>query len=184
MKVEGLEKALFKLEQLKKIDRSKARDFKRALRSSAKPLVTAMKTRIKPSTRSSVKIGTVNVRFSGKSKEVTYKSGNLRRSIAFIPSKGKGLVGYVGARFGSRAGKTYDGYYAAIVNYGTKRGGKKGLRAASGKGTAFAPTANLKNKQNVNYAIDAYKVAGRQVEAALQKQVNYILKKSISQLSK
>jgi hypothetical protein len=185
MNVEGLEKALAKLEELKKIDRSKARDFKRSLRKSAKPLVTAMKTRIKNSNRSSVKIGKVTTNFStGKSKDVTYKSGNLRRSIAFIPSKTPGLIGYVGARFGKRAGKTYDGYYAAIVNYGTKRGGAKGLAVASGRSGRFGKTSQLKDRRNVDFALDAYKQAGKQVEKALQKEVNFILKKTLNQLSR
>lgn len=186
LQVHGLADALAKLEKLKKIDRSKARDFKRGIRKSAKPLVSAMKTRIKESKRTSVKIGTVTTNFKkGSTKEVTYKSGNLKRSIGFIPSKGPGLVGYVGARFGKKAGKTYDGYYAAIVNYGTRRGGKKGLAAArGGRGAAFARTANIKNRRNMNYAIDAYKVAGKQVEQEMQRQVNYILRNTLRQLSR
>lgn len=144
-----------------------------------------MKTRIKNSNRTSIKIGKVTTNLNtGKSKDVTYKSGNLKRSIAFIPTKGRGLIGYVGARFGSRAGKTYDGYYAAIVNYGTKRGGKKGLSVASGRSGLLSKTAKIKNKRNVNYALDAYKQAGKQVEQALQKEVNFILKKTLNQLSR
>ena len=115
--VEGLEKALMKLEKLKDIDRKKARQFKAGIRKAAKPLVTSVKESIKDSNRNDegkrtkkgyLSSGTVQTKRSKdpakrKYKEVTYKPGNLRRSIAFIPSKKKGaLLGYVGARFGRK----------------------------------------------------------------------------------
>lgn len=186
LQVEGLDKALRKLDELKKIDRSKARDFKRGIRKSAKPLVTAMKSRIKDSNSGSGTARHFTDRFGNES-QVGYKPGNLRRSISFLTSKNKrALIGYVGARFGSRAGKTYDGYYAAIVNYGTKRGGKKGLNRAKGKyfKAAFSRTAALKNRRNVNYVLDAYKAAGSQVEAEMTRQVKHILNNTISQLAR
>jgi len=122
--VEGLEKALRKLKALEDIDRKKARQFKAGIRKAAKPLVKAVKSSIKDSDKTSVT--TRKVKKRSKESTVTNKSGNLRRSIAFIPSRKKGaLLGYVGARFGKKAGKTFDGYYAAIVNYGVGRGKAK-----------------------------------------------------------
>jgi endo-alpha-1,4-polygalactosaminidase (GH114 family) len=45
--VEGLEKALMKLERLAEIDRKKARQFKAGIKKAAKPMVTAVKASIK-----------------------------------------------------------------------------------------------------------------------------------------
>ena len=166
--VEGLEKALNKLEALKDIDRKKARQFKAGIRKAAKPLVKAVKSSIKDSNNSSVSTRTVQKR--NKESTVTNKSGNLRRSIAFIPSKKKGaLLGYVGARFGKKAGKTFDGYYAAIVDYGLRRGKAK---------------AQPKEKRNINYAEKGFAKGIAEAKANLQKEVEKILKQSLYQLSR
>ena len=166
--VEGLEKALMKLERLAEIDRKKARQFKAGIRKAAKPMVTAVKASIKDSKKSSVTTRTVKKK--NKESTITNKSGNLRRSIGFFPSRKRGaLLGYVGARMGKKAGKTFDGYYAAIVNYGLPRGKAK---------------AEPNNKRNVNYAEKGFKKAAAQTQAQLLREVQKILKQSLYQLSR
>lgn len=166
--VEGLEKALMKLERLAEIDRKKARQFKAGIRKAAKPMVTAVKASIKDSKKSSVTTRTVKKK--NKESTITNKSGNLRRSIGFFPSRKRGaLLGYVGARMGKRAGKTFDGYYAAVVNYGLPRGKAK---------------AEPDNKRNVNYAEKGFKKAAAQTQAQLLREVQKILKQSLYQLSR
>lgn len=166
--VKDLEKALRKLKALQDIDRKKARQFKAGIRKAAKPLVKAVKSSIKDSNKTSVSTRTVQKK--NKESTVTNKSGNLRRSIAFIPSKKKGaLLGYVGARFGKKAGKTFDGYYAAIVNYGLPRGKAK---------------AQPDEKRNVNYAEKGFAKGIAEAKANLQKEVEKILKQSLYQLSR
>jgi hypothetical protein len=166
--VEGLEKALMKLERLAEIDRKKARQFKAGIRKAAKPMVTAVKASVKDSRKSSVTTRTVKKK--NKESTITNKSGNLRRSIGFFPSRKRGaLLGYVGARMGKKAGKTFDGYYAAIVNYGLPRGKAK---------------AEPDNKRNVNYAEKGFKKAVAQTQAQLLREVQKILKQSLYQLSR
>jgi len=166
--VEGLEKALMKLERLAEIDRKKARQFKAGIRKAAKPMVTAVKASIKDSKKSSVTTRTVKKK--NKESTVTNNSWNLRRSIGFFPSRKRGaLLGYVGARMGKKAGKTFDGYYAAIVNYGLPRGKAK---------------AEPDNKRNINYAEKGFKKAAAQTQAQLLREVQKILKQSIYQLSR
>lgn len=166
--VKDLEKALRKLKALQDIDRKKARQFKAGIRKAAKPLVKAVKSSIKDSNKTSVSTRTVQKK--SKESTVTNKSGNLRRSIAFIPSKKKGaLLGYVGARFGKKAGKTFDGYYAAIVNYGLPRGKAK---------------AQPDEKRNINYAEKGFAKGIAEAKANLQKEVEKILKQSLYQLSR
>jgi len=166
--VEGLEKALMKLERLAEIDRKKARQFKAGIRKAAKPMVTAIKASIKDSKKSSVTTRTVKKK--NKESTITNKSGNLRRSIGFFPSRKRGaLLGYVGARMGKKAGKTFDGYYAAIVNYGLPRGKAK---------------AEPDNKRNINYAEKGFKKAAAQTQAQLLREVQKILKQSLYQLSR
>ena len=166
--VEGLEKALRKLKALEDIDRKKARQFKAGIRKAAKPLVKAVKSSIKDSDKSSVSTRTVKKK--NKESTITNKSGNLRRSIAFIPSRKKGaLLGYVGARFGKKAGKTFDGYYAAIVNYGLRRGKAK---------------AEPTEKRNIGYAEKGYAKAVAQTQAQLLREVQKILKQSLYQLTR
>jgi hypothetical protein len=166
--VKDLEKALRKLKALQDIDRKKARQFKAGIRKAAKPLVKAVKSSIKDSNKTSVSTRTVQKK--NKESTVTNKSGNLRRAIAFIPSKKKGaLLGYVGARFGKKAGKTFDGYYAAIVNYGLPRGKAK---------------AQPDEKRNINYAEKGFAKGVAEAQAKLRKEVENILKQSLYQLSR
>ena len=176
--VEGLDKALLKLQRLAEIDRKKASKFKRGIKKAAKPLVKSVKESIKDSNRNDKgkKIrkgyndtGTQTTK-KGKTKDINYKPGNLRRSIAFFPSKKKGaLLGYVGARFGSRAGKTFDGYYAAIVNYGLRRGKAK---------------AQPKNKRNIGYALKGHQKAKGITQQLLFVEVQKIIKQSLYELSR
>lgn len=174
-KVEGLEKALNKLEALKDIDRKKARQFKAGIRKAAKPLVRSVKASITPSSKRKAITKSLQTKNSKdpakrKYKEVTYKSGNLRRSIAFIPSSKRGaLLGYVGARFGKKAGKTFDGYYAAIVNYGIGRGKAK---------------KEPKEKRNVDYVSAGHQKGAAQASALMYKEVQKIINKSLYELSR
>ena len=166
--VQGLEKALRKLKALEDIDRKKARQFKAGIRKAAKPMVKAVKSSIKDSDKKTATTRTVKKK--SKESTVTNKSGNLRRSIAFMPSKKKGaLLGYVGARFGKKAGKTFDGYYAAIVNYGLPRGKAK---------------AQPDKKSNINYAEKGYAKAVAQTQAQLLREVQKTLKQSLYQLTR
>ena len=166
--VRDLEKALKKLKALEDIDRKKARQFKAGIKKAAKPMVKAVKSSIKDSDKKTASTRTVQKK--NKETTITDKSGNLRRSIAFIPSRKKGaLLGYVGARFGKKAGKTFDGYYAAIVNYGLRRGKAK---------------AQPKEKRNIGYAEKGYAKALAQTQANLRKEIEKILKQSLYQLSR
>jgi hypothetical protein len=173
--VEGLEKALMKLERLAEIDRKKARQFKAGIRKAAKPMVEAVKTSIKSSKNKKAFSKTIQTKRAKdpakrKYKEVTYKSGNLKKSIGFFPSRKRGaLLGYVGARTGKRAGKTFDGYYAAIVNYGLGRGKAK---------------AKPDKKENIDYAEKGFKKAAAQTQAQLLREVQKILKQSLYQLTR
>lgn len=166
--VRDLEKALKKLKALEDIDRKKARQFKAGIKKAAKPLVKAVKSSIKDSDKKTATTRTVQKK--SKESTITNKSGNLRRSIAFIPSKKKGaLLGYVGARFGKKAGKTFDGYYAAIVNYGLRRGKAK---------------AQPTETRNIGYAEKGYAKAIAQTQAQLLAEVQKILKQSLYQLTR
>ena len=173
--VEGLEKALMKLDRLAEIDRKKARQFKAGIKKAARPMVKAVKGSITNSKNKKAVTKSIQTKRSKdpakrKYKEVTYKSGNLKRSIGFFPSRKRGaLLGYVGARTGRRAGKTFDGYYAAIVNYGIGRGKAK---------------AEPDKKNNIDYAEKGFNKAAAQTQAQLLREVQKILKQSIYQLSR
>ena len=98
--VEGLEKALMKLDRLAEIDRKKARQFKAGIKKAARPMVKAVKASITNSKNKKAVTKSIQTKRSKdpakrKYKEVTYKSGNLKRSIGFIPSRKRGaLLGY------------------------------------------------------------------------------------------
>ena len=173
--VEGLEKALMKLERLAEIDRKKARQFKAGIKKAARPMVKAVKGSITNSKKKKAVTKTIQTKRSKdpakrKYKEVTYKSGNLKKSIGFFPTRKRGaLLGYVGARTGKRAGKTFDGYYAAIVNYGIGRGKAK---------------AEPNKKNNIDYAEKGFNKAAAQTQAQLLREVQKILNQSLYQLSR
>lgn len=173
--VEGLEKALEKLEALSQIDRKKARQFKTGIKKAASPLVASVKSVIEPSKNKKTYTRNIQTKRAKdpakrKYKQVTYKSGNLEKSIAFFASRKRGaLLGYVGARTGRRAGKTFDGYYAAIVNYGEPRGKAKAK-----------PTKD----QNINYALKGHAKGKAAAQQGLYREVQKILKQSLYQLSR
>jgi len=175
IRVDGLDKALNKLKELSRVDRKQARRFQSAIKKSAKPMIDAVKAEIDNSEkrgRSTRTITTKKATSKGpaKTKDVTYRSGNLKRSIGFVKPKKRGnLYGLVGARFGSKAGKTFDGYYAAIVNYGARRG----------KGRA-----KVTNKRNVDYSFKGFMRGRAQTEKLMQAQVKVILDHTIKQLSR
>lgn len=175
IRVDDLDKALLKLKELSRVDRKQARRFQSGIKKAAKPMIDAVKDSIDDSKKSGRTTRTVVTKKSKdpsreKKKDVTYRSGNLRRSIGFIPPKKRGeLYGLVGARFGSRAGKTFDGYYAAIVNYGLPRGKKK---------------AKVGEKRNVDYSSKGFMMGKAMTERLLQAQVKTILNNSIRKLSK
>jgi len=171
--VEGLEKAINKLKVLSEIDRNKARQFKTGIKKAAKPLVESVKDSISESkgkTEVTKTIQTSRAKGSTKTKEVTYKSGNLKKSIGFFASRKRGaLLGYVGARTGKRAGKTFDGYYAAIVNYGVGRGKAKAKPTKTG---------------NIDYAKKGHLKGKAAAQALLTREVQKILKQTLYQLSR
>ena len=173
--VRDLEKALKKLKALEDIDRKKARQFKAGIKKAARPMVKAVKASITNSKNKKAVTKSIQTKRSKdpakrKYKEVTYKSGNLKKSIGFFPSRKRGaLLGYVGARTGRRAGKTFDGYYAAIVNYGIGRGKAK---------------AEPDKKNNIDYAEKGFNKAAAQTQAQLLREVQKILNQSLYQLSR
>lgn len=175
IRVKDIDKALNKIKELSKVDRKQARRFQAGIKRSAKPMIEAVKNSVKPSRRSGRVTKTITTRESKdpskkRTKDVTYRSGNLKRSIGFIPPKKRGsLYGSVGARMGKKAGKTFDGYYAAIVNYGERRGKSR---------------AKVKERRNVNYSIKGYNKAKTETQKQMQKQVSIILNNSISKLAR
>lgn len=175
IRVKDLDKALLKLKELSRVDRKQARRFQSGIKKAAKPMIEAVKSNISESEKTLRSTKTVVTRKSKdpskqKTKDVTYRSGNLRRSIGFIPPKKRGrLYGLVGARFGSRAGKTFDGYYAAIVNYGIPRGKKR---------------AKVGQRRNVDYSLKGFEQGRAMTEKLLANQVKIIMNNSIRKLSR
>jgi len=168
MNVEGFEEAVKKLELLRDIDKTEYRDFKRGIKKAAKPFVKSVRSSITPG-RTRKAVGKSIKGRGGKDKSVTYKSGNLRRSIGYIKSKGsRSLIGYVGPRFGKKATKTGDGYYGAMVNFGTARGKAR---------------ASVSEKRNVGFIDKGYNGGLQQANALLFKEVQRILEKKLYKLS-
>lgn len=114
--------------QLRKIPEAlQAKERKKILTKAAKPLIEAARSNIRNSRK-------VHFRYkqnqkgkrSGKGSGTiiaTYSPGNLARSIRILPIKGVNV--FVGPKFakkpsGSFAGAKVDGYYGAMVEYGTK----------------------------------------------------------------
>jgi hypothetical protein len=189
IQIDGMEKAVEKLQQLRQIDRKSYRQIKTRIKKAAKPMETAMKQAIQNGrNRKDVS------RFLRKGKDkstglnkfinVTYRPGNLKRSIdTIMTTRGRSLVVNVGARFGRKAKANADGYYAAMVAYGTERGGKRGLEKAKGnKRYKRYDTATLKDTRNKNYQDRGFDMGKEQTIAALTKEVKYILETSITKL--
>lgn len=168
MEVDGFEEASKKLMLLRDIDKTEYRDFKRGIKNAAKPFVRSVKNSIEPGRTRSAVSKSIKGR-GGKDKSVTYKKGNLKRSIGYIKSKGRhSLIGYVGPRFGKKATKTGDGYYGAMVNFGTPRGKAR---------------ANVTDQRNVGFIEKGYKGGLQQANALLYKEVQRILEKKLHKLS-
>ena len=168
MEVEGFEEAIKKLQLLRQIDKTEYRDFKRGIKNAAKPFIKSVRDAIEPG-RSRKAVGKSIKGRGGKDKSVTYKPGNLRRSIGYIQSKGRyNLIGYVGPRFGKKATKTGDGYYGAMVNFGVVRGKAR---------------AQVKETQNVDFIGKGYSAGLQQANALLYAQVKRIIDKKLYELS-
>jgi hypothetical protein len=186
IQIDGMEKAVQKLQELRQIDRKSYRQIKARIKKAAKPMENAIKE--------AIHIGRNRSEFSrllrrGKDRStglnkflnVTYQPGNLRRSIdTIMTTRGRSLVVNVGARFGSKAKANADGYYAAMVNYGTKRGGTKGLNIAAKR--TGGKTSPIKDKRNVNYRDRGFDMGKEQTISALTKEIKTILETSITKL--
>ena len=168
MEVEGFEEAIKKLQLLRQIDKTEYRDFKRGIKNAAKPFINSVRSQIEDG-RTRKAVGKSIKGRGGKDKSVTYKPGNLRRSIGYIQSKGRyNLIGYVGPRFGKKATKTGDGYYGAMVNFGVARGKAR---------------AQVKETQNVDFIGKGYRAGLQQANALLYAQVKRIIDKKLYELS-
>ena len=80
MEVEGFEEAVKKLQLLRDIDKTEYREFKKGIKNAAKPFIKSVRDSIEPGRRRKAVGKSIKGR-SGKDKSVTYKSGNLKRSI-------------------------------------------------------------------------------------------------------
>ena len=138
----GLDKVERKLKVLSEIDRKKYTQFKNGIKKASKTYIRYMKAELK-----GIRYKRNVTKTNRAGKTVTFKAGALGKSIGYIPSKSqRSLTGYVGARSGKRAGKTFDGYYASIVNFGKNPG------ASNGQG--FADRAYSKGKNTVQKALE------------------------------
>lgn len=189
IQIDGMEKAVEKLQQLRQIDRKSYRQIKARIKKAAKPMEKAIKQAIQNGRNrkdASRFLRKGKDRSTGLSKflNVTYRPGNLKRSIDTIMStRRRSLVVNVGARFGKNAKANADGYYAAMVAYGTERGGKRGFEKAKGnKRYRSYSTAPLKETRNKNYQERGFEMGKGQTIAALTKEVKYILETSITKL--
>tara|TARA_R110000803_G_C11930637_1_gene315402 strand:+ start:177 stop:743 length:567 start_codon:yes stop_codon:yes gene_type:complete len=167
MHVDGFEDVIKKMQLLSKIDRTEYNAFKKGIKKSADPFVQNVRAVIHTG-RSRKAIGKSIGGRGGKSKSVTYKPGNLKRSIGYIKGKGRNLIGYVGPRFGRKATKTGDGYYGAMVNFGASRGSAK---------------ANVKDTRNVGFIDKGFIKGVPAANALLVREVSRILNKKLTQLS-
>lgn len=159
IQLNGLDKVQRKLDALKEIDRKKHRQFRNGLKRASKIFVKYMKMEL---VGVGIKRKVTKTNKSGKT--VIFRKGALSKSIAYIPSRNKkSLIGYIGPRQGKRAGKTYDGYYASIVNTGANPGGSK--------------------SNAVGFADRAYHKGKTETQRALEKEVEKILNKTLLQLA-
>ena len=186
IQIDGMEKAVQKLQELRQIDRKSYRQIKARIKKAAKPMEKAIKEAIQNGRNRSefsrlLRRGKDRSTGLNKFLNVTYQPGNLRRSIdTIMTTRGRSLVVNVGARFGSKAKANADGYYAAMVNYGTKRGGTKGLNIAAKR--TGGKTSPIKDKRNVNYRDRGFDMGKEQTISALTKEIKTILETSITKL--
>jgi hypothetical protein len=186
IQIDGMEKAVQKLQELRQIDKKSYRQIKARIKKAAKPMEKAIKEAIQNGRNRSefsrlLRKGKDRSTGLNKFLNVTYRPGNLKRSIdTIMTTRGRSLVVNVGARFGSKAKANADGYYAAMVNFGTNRGGTKGLnRAAKRRGGQTSP---IKDKRNVNYVDRGFDMGKEQTINALTKEIKTILETSITKL--
>ena len=159
IELEGFEKVKRKLDILLEVDRTKHRQFKNGIKKASKIYIKYMKQEL-----NGVGIKRKVTKTNRSGNTVIFRKGALKKSIAYIPSRNKkSLIGYIGPRQGKRAGKTFDGYYASIVNTGANPGG------SSSKALGFANRAYDKGKA--------------EVQKALEIEVARILNKTILQLA-
>lgn len=190
IRIEGMEKAIQKLQMLKEVDRREYRKIKTKIKRAAVPMRNAIRESIVDgSPRKDIIKSTSKGRDrrTGMNKfiDVKYRPGNLRRSIdIFMTTASRALVVSVGARFGRKATANADGFYAAIVQYGTQRGGARGLAKARGdKNYKSRDASDIQNKRNVGYVERGFDAGVSSTISALEKQIGYILQTAITRLS-
>jgi len=164
MEVEGFEEAIKKMNLLAQVDRTEYNNFKRGIKKAADPFIANVRSVI----HDGRKRNPASKNISYGKKAVTYKSGNLRRSIGYIKGKGRNLIGYVGPRYGKNAKKTGDGYYGAIVNFATGRGANR---------------SQIKERRNENFIEKGFIAGVPSANALLVREVSRILNKKIHELS-
>ena len=172
IQVQGLDKVIREMENMKTIGDKRHREIKREIKKAAKPMKDIVKATIKDGKRKSSKsrlIGKGTDRKTGLSKhlKVDYKPGNLARSIDIFTSR-KGLSVHVGARFGRKARSNADGFYSAMVHYG--------VFGPKGKSYKY----DYKKRPNVGYTDRAYLAGLSATEMALSAAVQKIIKKYIT----
>ena len=172
IQVQGLDKVIREMENMKTIGDKRHRDIKREIKKAAKPMKEMVKATIKDGKQKSSKsrfIGKGTDRKTGLSKhlKVDYKPGNLARSIDIFTSR-KGLSVHVGARFGRKARSNADGFYSAMVHYG--------VFGPKGKSYKY----DYKKRPNVGYTDRAYLAGLSATEVALSAAVQKIIKKYIT----
>jgi len=190
IQIDGMEKAVKKLQELKDIDRKEYRKIKTKIKRAAVPMRDAIRGSIKdgrPRKDISRYIKKGKDKRTGLSKfiDVKYRPGNLKRSIDIIMStRNRSLVVNVGARFGRKAKANADGFYAALVQYGTQRGGARGLAKARGdKRYSKYNTSDVQNRSNVGYVERGFDTGVGATISALEKQMKYILETAITRIS-
>lgn len=172
--IEGVEEVVKRLETLRQIDKKAYGRLKTDIKNAAKPMKEAIKGNIKEGRKKSSKgwVGKGKQRGTGFKKElqVTYKPGNLRRSIdIFFNKRRTSLSVFVGARMGSKAKANADGYYAAMVHYG--------VFGPSGKEYETSP-----QRPNVGYVDRGYSAGREATLKGLETVITRIINTAISKL--
>jgi hypothetical protein len=172
--IEGIEQVIKKLETLRQIDKRNYNRIKKEIKDAAKPMKEAIKSSItdgkKKETKGYVSKGKQRNTGFKKELQVTYKPGNLRRSIDIFFNKRKtSLSVFVGARMGRKARANADGYYAGMVHYG--------VFGPEGKEYKKSP-----KRPNVGYVDSGYSSGRAATLAALEAVITKILNTHISRL--
>lgn len=116
VEIQGFDELNKKIKQLG--DKVKKREMLKILRIATKPTIAAARSNTPVADRLSTRY---KKKASGGGLIAVYEPGNLKKSIGnIVGKKGAGqqnAVIYVGPR---SKGKKYDGWYGAMVHYGTK----------------------------------------------------------------